>query len=50
MSLEGDVEGFLATRLPADVLGRICGRFASDKAASRCHGKAMLLLLLFVRV
>ena len=51
MSLEGGVEGFLATRLPADVLGRICGRFASDKAANRCHGKMLLLLLLlFVRV
>ena len=34
MSWEGVVEGFLVTRLSADVVGRKCGRFASDKAAS----------------
>ena len=45
MSLEGDVERFLATRLPADDLGKICGRFASDKAANRCHWKMLLLFV-----
>ena len=34
MSWEGDVEGFLAKRLSADVVGRRCGRFSSDKAVS----------------
>ena len=34
MSWAGDVEGFLATRLPTDVAGRRCGRFSSEKAAN----------------
>ena len=34
MLREGDVGGFLATRLPNDVVGRRCGRISSDKAAN----------------
>ena len=34
MSWEGDVEGFLVTMLPTDVVGRRCGRISSDKAAT----------------
>ena len=34
MSWEGDVEEFLATRLPADVMGMRCGRISSYKAAN----------------
>ena len=33
MSWEGAVEGFLATRLSGDVVGRRCERFSSHKAA-----------------
>ena len=31
MSWGGDVESFLATRLPNYVVGRSCGRISSDK-------------------
>ena len=39
MSREGDMAGFLATRLPTDVVGRRCGRISSDKAVICVMGR-----------